>query len=286
MQPLFEHRMRFAGAETRVLELEGDGPPVVLFHGWADSADTWRRLLDGLGRADRRAVAVDLPGFGTADRLSGESSVMDQLDEFAAEVVEYAGDEGPPIVAGNSLGGAVSLRLATRAGDSLTGVVPIAPAGLDMPRWFQIVERDPLVRTLLSLPTPVPEAVVRAAVGRAYRMLAFADQRTADGPVIEAFTNHHRDRTSVASYLDTARRMLPELQTPMDLAKIGCPVLLVWGDRDRLVSHRGADVVLEALPDTRVELLRGVGHCPQIEATARVLELLLEFPGEPLARAA
>ena len=80
--------------------------------------------------------------------------------------------------------------------------------------------------------------------------------------------------------------MLPELETPMDLAAITCPVLLVWGDRDRLVHHRGADVVLGSLPNTRVELLPGVGHLPQIEATARVLELLLSFPDEPLERAA
>jgi pimeloyl-ACP methyl ester carboxylesterase len=288
MQPLFEHRMRFAGHETRVLELEGDGPPVVLLHGWADSADTWRRLLDGLGRSDRRAIAVDLPGFGTADRLDGERSVMEQLDAFADEVVRYAREDGAgaPVIAGNSLGGAVSLRLATRAGETLTGIVPIAPAGLDMPRWFQIIERDPVVRTLLSLPSPVPESVVRAGVGRAFRLLAFADQGKCDANVVDAFTSHHRDATSVSSYLSTARRMLPELQEPMELAEIPCPVLLVWGDRDRLVPHRGAEVVLDALPGTRVELLEGVGHCPQIEACDRVLELLLEFPRERLARAA
>src|SRR4051794_7301402 len=275
MQPLFEHRMRFAGSETRVLELEGDGPPVVLLHGWADSADTWRRLLAGLGRSDRRAIAVDMPGFGTADRLDRERSVMEQLDEFADAVVEYAREDGAaePVVAGNSLGGAVSLRMAARSGDGLTGVVPIAPAGLDMPRWFQIIERDPVVRTLLTLPAPVPEGIVRAGVGRVFRLLAFADQRTCDANVVDAFTSHHRDRTSVSSYLDTARRMLPELQSPMDLAAIPCPVLLVWGDRDRLVHHRGAEGVLDALPGTHVELLEGVGHCPQIEACDRPLEL-------------
>jgi pimeloyl-ACP methyl ester carboxylesterase len=278
--------MRFAGFETRVLELEGDGPPLVLFHGWADSADTWRRLLDGLGRRERRAIAVDLPGFGTADRLARDTPVMEQLDEFAHEVVAYASEGGAPVVSGNSLGGAVSLRLAVREGAQLAGIVPIAPAGLDMPRWFSIIERDPIVRTLLSLPTPVPEAVVRSAVSRAYRLLAFADQRACGPEISEAFTSHHRDTTTVASYLATARRMLPELQAPMALAEIRCPVLLVWGDRDRLVHHKGAELVLAALPGTKVELLEGVGHLPQIEATDRVLELLLEFPGEPLARAA
>ncbi len=54
-------------------------------------------------------------------------------------------------------------------------------------------------------------------------------------------------------------------------------MLLVWGDRDRLVFHRGADRVLAAVPDSRLELIEGVGHCPQVEAPERVTELLLEF---------
>jgi pimeloyl-ACP methyl ester carboxylesterase len=62
IQPLFEHRMEFAGYGTRVLELEGSGPPVLMFHGYADSADTWRLTLAQLARRGQRAVAVDLPG--------------------------------------------------------------------------------------------------------------------------------------------------------------------------------------------------------------------------------
>jgi pimeloyl-ACP methyl ester carboxylesterase len=65
---------------------------------------------------------------------------------------------------------------------------------------------------------------------------------------------------------------------PFDLAAIDCPVLLVWGTRDRMVPHSGARVVLNALPETRVELIEGCGHCPQLEATGALLELLLSFP--------
>jgi pimeloyl-ACP methyl ester carboxylesterase len=45
-----------------------------------------------------------------------------------------------------------------------------------------------------------------------------------------------------------------------------------------MVSHKGAERVAEALPRTQVELLEGCGHCPQLEATGALLELLLEFP--------
>ena len=55
-------------------------------------------------------------------------------------------------------------------------------------------------------------------------------------------------------------------------------MLLVWGTQDRMVPHSGARVVLDALPETRVELIEGCGHCPQLEATEELLELLLAFP--------
>jgi pimeloyl-ACP methyl ester carboxylesterase len=232
-EPLFEHRLELAGRSTRVLELEGDGRPIVLLHGFADSADTWRSVLDRLARAGRRALAIDLPGFGAAEPLAA-GPVLPQLDA-------------------------------------------VAPAGLDMPRWFGLIERDPIVRWVLAAPVPLPEQVLRTAVGEAYRQLAFANPRKAAREVVRAFTDHHRDRASVVRALDNGRRVLPELDMPFALERVRCPVLLVWGDRDRMVTHRGARLVTEAVPDTTYELLEGVGHCPQVEAADRVAELLLGF---------
>src|SRR3954452_6127472 len=105
-QPLFEHRLTLAGFSTRALELEGDGPPAVLLHGYADSADTWRRALDLLARRGRRALAVDLPGFGTATPLRRDQPVLEQLGRFARGLVDHvAAEHGPVLLCGNSLGG-------------------------------------------------------------------------------------------------------------------------------------------------------------------------------------
>jgi alpha-beta hydrolase superfamily lysophospholipase len=138
IQPLFEHRLTLAGFDTRVLELEGDGPPVVLLHGYADSADTWRQSLALLARSGQRAVAFDLPGFGTASRLRRDP-ILPQLDEFAYAAIRYAAgrDHEPVIAAGNSLGGCVVLRLAERHPDRLKGV----PAGIRR-AWRNRPRRD------------------------------------------------------------------------------------------------------------------------------------------------
>jgi pimeloyl-ACP methyl ester carboxylesterase len=288
MQPLIEHRLELAGFDTRALELEGEGPPVVFLHGFADSADTWRSVLDKLARVDRRALAVDLPGFGTADPLHPDGSMLEQLDAFARAAVEHVAEEaGEVILSGNSLGGCVSLRVAQDDAAPIAGVVPIAPAGLDMPRWFSLIERDPFVKLVLQSPIPLPEPILRAAVGEAYRQLAFARPRAAAREAVRAFTDHHRSKDMVTRILANGRRLLPELTPPpFELEKITCPVLLVWGDRDRMVTHKGAALITEALPDTDYQLLEGIGHCPQVEVPDRIARLLLEFAEAPSHRAA
>ncbi|HEX2084546.1 MAG TPA: alpha/beta hydrolase [Solirubrobacteraceae bacterium] len=287
MQPLIERRLDLAGYDARALELEGEGPPIVLVHGYADSADTWRRVLDRLARANRAALAIDLPGFGAAAPLR-DGPVLPQLDAVTIAAVEYAHEQagGEVVLGGNSLGGALALRAAERDDLPLRGIVPVAPAGLDMPSWFTLIERDPIVRWVLAAPVPLPEPVLRTAVGEAYRQLAFANPRKAAAEVVRAFTEHHRDRASVNRILANGRRLLPELEAPFRLERIRCPVLLIWGDRDRMVTHRGAEIVTRALPSTTYALLEGVGHCAQVEAAERVAELLLGFGAGPSQRAA
>jgi len=293
MEPLFEHRMEFAGYETRVLELEGRGDPIVLLHGWSDSADTWRCVLAQLGREERRAVAVDLPGFGAAAPLA-DGPMLPQLDAFAAAALSYAAAGRSPrrrrraaaaVVVGNSLGGCVALRLAGRVSEQVARVVALAPAGLDMARWLALIEHDQVLRVLVHAPVPFPSWVVQNAVARAYRSLAFADPGAVEPGVARTFARHHPDRAALVRMLASGRRVLPELRDPFDFGAIRCKVQLVWGDCDRLVFHRGAQRLLAAVPDSTLELIERCGHAPQIEYPDRVVELLLD-DGAPLAQAA
>jgi pimeloyl-ACP methyl ester carboxylesterase len=278
-QPLFEHRIEVDGFHSRALEIEGDGPGLILIHGYGDSADTWRPLLDVFARRGQRAIAIDLPGFGKASRL-GPGAVLPQLDAFAGALVERVAEEagGGVVVAGNSLGGVVSLRVAERADLPVIGCVPIAPAGFEMPRWFELIDRDPVIRSLLALPIPIPRQAMAVAVGEVYKRLAFSRASLADRRVVSAFAAHHANRDAVRRLLSTGRTMLPELvKDTFEHHRVTCPVLCIWGTRDRMVPHSGITILQAGLPDARVELLEGCGHCPQLEETERVAELLLEF---------
>src|SRR5262245_18153794 len=222
MEPIVEHKLRLGGVRTRALELEGDGPPLILLHGFADSADTWRLLLDRLRKQGRAAVALDMPGFGTAEHLQPGAAVLPALDAFAHAAVEHyaSNDGGSAVLVGNSLGGTTAIRAAERDDGRIAGIVPIAPAGLDMPTWFTAIQGAPLIKAMLGSPVPVPKATLQRAVGSTYRVLAFASPRKADDGVVGAFASHMSSREDLARIIATGSALMPEIKAPFRLADV------------------------------------------------------------------
>jgi pimeloyl-ACP methyl ester carboxylesterase len=255
----------------------------VLLHGWGDSADCWRPLLAELERLGRSATAYDMPGFGEAARLDRERGVLPQLDRFVAAAVRAEAERhGDVVIAGNSLGGCAALRAAERPELPIAGIVPIAPAGLDMAQWFPIIETTPIVRALLRAPLPLPETIVRDGVGRAYRSLAFTRPSAVDVTAVASFTRHMASRRDVIRILATGRRLIPELREGacFRLDRVGCPVLVVWGDADKMVYASGAERILREVEGSRLEVIPNCGHCPQVECPAELARVIDGFPAQ------
>jgi pimeloyl-ACP methyl ester carboxylesterase len=269
------------GIETRAVSSKGEGTPTVLLHGWLDNADTWLAVLDRLAVAERPAVAYDLPGFGTAPPLQS-GPVLDQLVDFAAAAVEAAAEESgrEVVVAGNSLGGWVALRLACDRDLPLAGVVPIGPAGVRMAQAFFTLDRLPAVSRVIGLPAPVPPNVVRSVAGRLYRRLGFADPASVDQAVVDRFTRFHVDRAVIRERIEYAKRLRPDLENPFDADAIDVPVSVIWGELDRLCPASGAELLAQRLPHARIATLPGVGHTPQVEAPEVVVGAITELAAD------
>lgn len=268
-------RVSVGGIETRANRTRGQGPPTLLLHGWMDNADTWLAVLERLAHRGCPAIAYDQPGFGTAPPL-GPGSVLDQLTDFAEDAVVRAASESGSevVVAGNSLGGWVCLRLAERSGLPIAGVVPIGPAGIKMAPLFFTVDRLPVVAQLIGMPAPVSPQITRNVVGRLYRAVAFGDPAAVDPAVVARFTRFNAERAAIRQRIDYAKRLREELDHPFEADKIELPVTVLWGERDRLCLPAGAKELAAALPHADVRMLPGVGHTPQVEAPEAVVEAI------------
>jgi pimeloyl-ACP methyl ester carboxylesterase len=278
---LEEERASLGGLETRRLRLEGSGKPFLLLHGYADSADTWRPLLAELAARGRAAAAIDLGGFGASAAIDPAGPLLPQWDRMVAAAIDdlsSAHGGSDVYIAGNSLGGCLAMRAAEEEAGPVGGVVPIAPAGLEMARWFPIIEGERLLRMLRLSPIPVPEVIVREVVGRVYASLAFSHPDRARPEAIASFTRHIPTVARSTEILDLGRRLLPELTNPFRLERIACPLVLIWGERDRMVFTGGAERVLRTVPYADIEVISDCGHCPQVEVPERLAQLLLDFP--------
>ncbi len=273
--------MTLGAVATRRLSMPGSGTPLLLLHGFADSADTWRPLMRELAESGRPAAAIDLGGFATAEDLDRDQPLLPQWDRMVGKaILELSAANGGAdvFVVGNSLGGCLAMRAAEHAELPLAGVVPIAPAGLEMARWFPVIEGERLIRLLRFSPVPVPELVVRELVGRVYASLVFSTPDRADPESVASFTRHIPSVDRGQAVLDVGRRLLPELAAPFRLERIDCPLLLIWGERDRMVFTGGAERVLRTVPYSDIAVIPACGHCPQVEAPERLAEMLLDFP--------
>jgi pimeloyl-ACP methyl ester carboxylesterase len=273
-------RVTIGGIETRAIWANGEGTPALLLHGWMDNSDTWLEVLDLLAARTRPAIAYDQPGFGVAPPLDG-GSVLDQLVDFAGRAVLRAAEQsgGPVVVAGNSLGGWTALRAAQHAELPIKGVLLLGPAGVRMAPLFFTVDRIPAVSQILGVPAPVPEGVVRSVAAQVYRRLAFADHSRIDRSVVDRFTRFTAERSVIRERIDYAKRLRPDLDAPFDPEQINAPVVALWGDQDRLCPPDGADALAELLPQARIELIPGCGHCPQLECPDVVADAIEELAG-------
>lgn len=275
-----------------------DGAPAVLVHGLGGSATNWTDLMALLAdRLDEHAV--DLPGFGFSGPPAGGRYT---LDAHAAAVVAYVRSlgTGPVHLFGNSLGGAVCVRVAAEHPELIATLTLVSPA---LPQYRLRRNNDP--RLALLLVPGLSALVERERARTSARKIAEDVLRlcTYDVSVIpperldEAAAELRRRRAlpwSSKALAGSLRGLVRAYFEPgprnlwRQLGTIATPTLVVWGDHDRLVPHTLGRLAARRLRDARLLAVPDAGHVAQIErpeVVAAAVRRLLDDNGQVRASA-
>lgn len=222
-----ERRVRVKGVDMRYL-VGGSGPPVVLLHGLGGAAENWVEIAPTLAQR-RRVLAPDLPGHGRSSPLAASPSLAPFADRVAG--VLEAEEAGPAAIVGHSLGGVVGLRLAIRRPELVTGVVLAAAAGISSAtrRAEYVLRLSTLLRPGRYI-APRREAVVRDDRLRhlVFGFWAVSDPAAMPDRAVEGFL------VAAARHTDTRSAALALVRDDprLDLDRLRCPCLVLWGARD------------------------------------------------------
>lgn len=267
-----ERRASYGGVGTRVLSVPGDGTPIVLLHGYADSADTWRGVLTRLEAAGRRAVAVDLPGFGQADpRRPGP--MVPQFDAFADAVLA---ETGPAVLVGNSLGAATAVRAAARNTGAVKALVALDDP-LNAQHWLARQARGRAVSERFWLRVariPMPATVLRGATRCLAPKVLYGPGVAADPDVVAYWTRTASCATDVAMLGRHAFQYAYESAAAHRGVRVGCPTVIVHGARDRIIPVHSSRILHQQIPGSDLVILPRSGHCPQLDNAAEVVRII------------
>jgi pimeloyl-ACP methyl ester carboxylesterase len=266
--------------------------PALYVHGLGGSSSNWTDLAALL--ADHLdGQAIDLPGFGHSG--PARSYTIAAMAERVVRWIEHS-DRGPVHLFGNSMGGAVAVKVASTRPDLIRTLTLISPAMpfLDPRRSVQgrIVPLAFLPRAsrymAYRMATMTPDEVAAMVIEA-----CFADPSLIPEQRLAEAIEEAKLRSSVPWYADAYVRSLRGLVSSFlraylpgegsiwrAAARITAPSLVIAGRQDQLVDIRVSPQVARVIPDSRLLMLARVGHVPQMESPRTVARAFLGMLGE------
>ena len=257
--------------------MEGNGPALLLLHGIAGSSRTWRDVFPRL--SDRfTVIAPDLMGHGQSEKPVGDYS----LGSFASGIRDLLDvlDIDRVSVIGQSFGGGVAMQLAYQHPERCERLVLVDSGGLGrevnwMLRFMTLPGSEYLMPVIFpGFVRDWGDSLFRTINSRGVRLGRMAEMWSAYASLAEAENRQAFART-IKSVIDPGGQTVSAMDR-LYLAS-AMPTLIIWGDRDDIIPVSHAYSAHEALPGSRLVIIEGVGHFPQIEAPELFVDALVDF---------
>jgi len=264
------------GARVRYVD-EGQGPAVVLVHGFASSLENWTGIREAL-RDDHRVVALDLKGFGWTDRPKGDYSPSAQAALVFA-LMDARGIEKAAVV-GHSWGSSVVLAMALAQPERVERIALYDAWVFEeqLPPMFVWARAKGLGEMLFRL-FYQERADDKIELG-------YHDDSMIDQDYVERIEEmQHRPGTTAAALAAVRGQRYAEVQDRYP--EIEQPVLLLWGREDEITLLEDGERLAGTLPNAELRVYPNCGHFPMREAkdastNALVRFLAVETPPSPV----
>jgi pimeloyl-ACP methyl ester carboxylesterase len=266
-----EGELKVDGVRVFYRRAPGEGTPAVYCHGNPTHGEEWLPFMERGGPS----IAIDMPGWGRSDRP--DPALFDYsmygLSAFLERCLEELGVTRRKLVLHDW--GGLALIAAQRQPQlverlAVVNLVPLLPGY----RWHwvaQIWRRRPFGELANATTT-------RASLALILRQ-ASGDRRPMPSRFIDSIWSRWDSGTGRA-LLALYRHADPDrlALAGKDLARINCPALVLWGDRDPYLPARFGAAYAEALPNARLEPLPGIGHWPWIDDPS-IIDRVVDFIG-------
>ncbi|WP_141732804.1 alpha/beta fold hydrolase [Oligoflexus tunisiensis] len=262
---LEEKRIKVGEFDIAYLE-GGEGPTALLIHGFGGDKEHWTRFARQL--TDRyHVIAIDLPGFGDSSRLDGYSYAPKEQAERIEQLRVAMRLEKMHLV-GNSMGGMIAGVYAREHQDQVLSLTLIDSGGIRSP------ERSELSRELEKGRNPL-------VVETREDMDKLLDFNFHSKPFIPSVVVDHIYEKSFPRR-EWNRRIFKEIENKNTVVEdalphIQVPILVLWGDKDRVINVSATETVKKVKPEAEIKILADCGHAPMIERVDETAEIFLEF---------
>ncbi len=257
--------------------------PLILIHGFGASIGHWRHNLTELGQY-HTVYALDMLGFGASEKVVADYKVelwVEQVYDFWRTFIGQ-----PAVLIGNSIGSLVCLAAAVTHPAMVQGIVMISlpdPSIREaaMPQFFRpIVSAIERIFTSPLLLRSLFSVVRRPGVVRPWAAIAYANPAAVTEELVEILVGPAQERGSAQAFCAILKAMISPQFGPsvkLVLPNIQIPMLLIWGQQDRMIPGSLARQFVEYNPNLQLLELENAGHCPHDECPEQVNRAILSW---------